>query len=164
MRNNKRIALTALFAALVFILTAFLHLPIGSGYVHFGDSMIYLSALLLGSPFGALAGAVGGLLADVLSGYAVYAPATAVIKALIAFCFIAADRKRLFSLKNSILTLPAGIVTVGGYFVADLVIDKAFAVSNIPWNALQAFASSVIFIALSAALSKSDAFSRFINR
>ena len=42
-QKTKNIALTAIFAALVAALTM-VHLPLPSeaGYVHFGDSMIYL--------------------------------------------------------------------------------------------------------------------------
>ena len=47
-KTVKKISFTALFAAMVFGLTM-LHIPIGAGgYIHVGDSMIYLSGLLLG--------------------------------------------------------------------------------------------------------------------
>ena len=46
----KKITLTAMFAALVAVMTAFIKVPTGinEGYLHFGDSMIYLAGCLLG--------------------------------------------------------------------------------------------------------------------
>ena len=46
--------------------------------------MIFLSVLLLGKKGGALAAGLGSALADVLGGYAAYAPWTLLIKALMA--------------------------------------------------------------------------------
>ena len=61
--NNKvkKICLTGLMAALITVCTAFIKIPTGinSGYLHFGDSMIYIAGCILG-PWAALAAAVGG--------------------------------------------------------------------------------------------------------
>ena len=47
--NNKvkKICLTGLMAALITVCTAFIKIPTGinSGYLHFGDSMIYIAPL-----------------------------------------------------------------------------------------------------------------------
>ena len=40
----KTIALSAMFAALVMVTTAFIKVPTPLGYVHAGDSIVYLSA------------------------------------------------------------------------------------------------------------------------
>ena len=42
--NIKNMAITAMFAAMVYVLTAFVHIPTHQGYVHVGDGIIYLSA------------------------------------------------------------------------------------------------------------------------
>ena len=46
----KKITLAALFAALVTVATTVVKIPTGinDGYLHFGDSMIYLAGCLLG--------------------------------------------------------------------------------------------------------------------
>ena len=97
-QSVKKITFTALFAALIAVMTAFIKMPTGinEGYLHFGDSMIYLAGCLLG-PWAALAAAIGGALADILAGAAVWAPATAIIKALNAVPFIVASH---FYFKN----------------------------------------------------------------
>ena len=68
-QSVKKITFTALFAALIAVMTAFIKMPTGinEGYLHFGDSMIYLAGCLLG-PWAALAAAIGGALADILAG------------------------------------------------------------------------------------------------
>ena len=78
-----KICLTGLMAAIIAVFTAFVKMPTGinEGYLHFGDSMVYLAGCLLG-PFGAISAAIGGGLADVLAGAPVWAIPTAIIKAL----------------------------------------------------------------------------------
>ena len=61
------------FAAMTALLTATLHIPVGNGYIHCGDAVIFLAAAMLPLPYAVGASAVGGMLADVLSGYPVYA-------------------------------------------------------------------------------------------
>lgn len=49
------------------------------------------------------------------------------------------------------LTIPSGIITVGGYFVGDLIINKAYAVADIPMNIVQAVGSAIIFAIIAVA-------------
>jgi uncharacterized membrane protein len=85
--STKNYILTGLFTALVFILTFFLKIPVPytSGYIHLGDSMIYLSVIVLGPVFGAFASGIGSMLADIAGGYVQYAVPTLIIKAIMAF-------------------------------------------------------------------------------
>ena len=81
----SRLTSTALFAALICVTTAYIfHIPFGvnGGYVHIGDSLIYLAAAFLPTPYAMFAGAIGGAMADILTA-PVYAPATFIIKMLI---------------------------------------------------------------------------------
>ena len=74
----------AVFAALIAVMTAYIKFNTGinDGYLHFGDSMIYLAACILPLPYAMAAAAIGGFCADILAGAAAWAPFTAVIKAL----------------------------------------------------------------------------------
>ena len=59
----KRITATAVMAALTTLMTAYIfHIPVGvnGGYVHLGDTMIYLAAAFLPLPYACAAGAIGG--------------------------------------------------------------------------------------------------------
>ena len=86
--NVKLITITAMFAALITITTAFIKIPSPLGYSHAGDSVIYLAASILPGPYGIIAASVGGALADIISGYAHWALPTAIIKALKAVPFV----------------------------------------------------------------------------
>ena len=50
----NQVVLAALFAALTTVLTYYVKIPSVNGYMHIGDSMIYLCASLLPTPLAAL--------------------------------------------------------------------------------------------------------------
>lgn len=152
----KKMSMSAMFAAMIFVLTMYVKIPVASGYVHFGDALVYICAALIGGPWAILAGAIGEGLADVVGGYAIYAPATIIVKALIALPFILASKKsdKILTSLSALMTFVAGLITVGGYFVADLIIDKTYALVDIPGNIVQAAGSAIIFIVLASALDK----------
>ncbi|ADI31763.1 ECF transporter S component [Staphylothermus hellenicus] len=54
--------------------------PVTGGYFNLGEAVIYLAAILHGPIVAALAGGIGASLADLSTGYGIFAPATAVIK------------------------------------------------------------------------------------
>ena len=87
--NEKtyRIVLTGIMTSLVMVATMIIRVPVPftQGYVHLGDAMIFLAVLIVGKKYGTFAGGVGSALADLLSGYAYYAPWTFVVKGLMAF-------------------------------------------------------------------------------
>ena len=78
----KNISFAALFAALCFVSTFVITVPLPNGYFNTGDIFVLLSGWFLGPLYGAAAAAVGSALADVLSGFAFYAPATFFIKGI----------------------------------------------------------------------------------
>lgn len=83
MFTTRNIVIAGLMAALVTVGTMLIQIPVGmSGYVHLGDSMVYFSGIMFGPVLGGLAAGLGSFLADMLSGYAVYAVPTFIIKAL----------------------------------------------------------------------------------
>ena len=54
------------------------------GYINLGDAIVLLCAFLLPPSYAFFAAGIGSMLADIFSGYAVYAPATFIIKGLMA--------------------------------------------------------------------------------
>lgn len=83
MFTTRNIVVAGLMAALVTVGTMLIQIPSGiSGYVHLGDSMVYFAGIMFGPILGGLAAGLGSFLADMLSGYAVYAIPTFIIKAL----------------------------------------------------------------------------------
>jgi uncharacterized membrane protein len=77
-------AVTAVMTASVMVATiAFqLSIPATGGYFNFGESLVYISALLFGPLVGGFAGGVGSMLADAATGYVAFAPGTLVSKGI----------------------------------------------------------------------------------
>ena len=101
----RRLCQCAIFAAVIYVFTAYLHVPSFNGYTHIGDGFLYLAASLLPTGYAAAAGAVGAGLADLLSGYSIWAPATLVIKALTA-CFFTSRAPSFLCRRNLGLCSP----------------------------------------------------------
>lgn len=120
------IVLIALFSALVCVLTIFVQIPWGKGYINFGDTLIFLAASLLGPVGGMIAGAIGSSLADIFSGFAVYAPFTFVVKGgegfLCGILYSYVFRKQRPILRRLFSMLIAGAWMVIGYFLTDLML------------------------------------------
>lgn len=144
MKNStaKKVTLAGLFAAIIFIGTFIsIKIPNGQGYVNFGDGFIMAAAAFLG-PVAIPAAAIGSMLTDIVLGYAVYAPATFVIKALVAvvsWCFIklAEGKKGGFAIAVLGFVL-AEAVMVGGYFVYEIFLyGVAGASASVPFNCIQ---------------------------
>ena len=152
---------TALFAALVTVTTMFIKIPTLFGYVHAGDSMIYLGASVLPGPFGVIASAVGGGLSDLFSGYPHWVLPTAIIKALNALPFAIVryytlkqgKELRIISLPNLLMLIPTSLVTVFGYFTAHLIMyDFSAAVAGLATEWIQPLAGAIIFIVVGKSL------------
>lgn len=169
MRNKKsilNIAYTAFFTAVIMLATQLkISTGLGEGYIHIGDSMIYLAACALPFPYCLIAAALGGALADVLAGYAVWAIPTAIIKMLNALPFALISRKsnKLLNKQTAAMPLVSGIITVAGYFVAESILySVASATLSIMGSCIQAVGSGIIYYLAAAALDKMN-FKRRIN-
>lgn len=148
MKNKIRLmCITGVFVALVFVVTAYLHIPTNNGYIHIGDGFIYLAASLLPWPYAVFVGAGGALLADVLTGFAVWAPGSVVIKAVTALLF-SSKGKRIITLRNALALLPATVICAGGYYLYEALIYSNFIspLAGIPANLTQSVASAVLFV------------------
>ncbi|MBQ1518765.1 MAG: TIGR04002 family protein [Ruminococcus sp.] len=164
----RLLVVTGLFASLVYVFTAYLHIPSGAGYTHAGDGIIYIAACILPAPYAAAAGAIGGALADGLSGYAVWIPATIVIKAVTAL-FFTRKTEKILTLRNMCGIVPSLIVCITGYALYEgTVMTKGFslaailaALQQIPSYCIQVLASSLLFIITAAALDKTDIRKKF---
>ena len=104
--KTKKIVVTALMAAIVCVATMLIKIPSPmKGYLNIGDCTVLLCGWLLAPGYGFIAAGLGSALADLLSGYIAYAPATFVIKgamALIAFACFKLMNKRIGRLPSQI--------------------------------------------------------------
>ena len=149
----KNLALAGLLGALILLFTAWLHIPVGKGYIHIGDAFIYLGAVLLPMPYGILAAAGAAVLADCLSGFALWAPASAVIKALTVLLFTAKGEK-ILCLRNLLAPVGAGILCAGGYYLYEALVygDYATPLLSVPGNLIQSLCSAIAFFLVVTAL------------
>lgn len=127
MTGFRAMVMTALFAALGYVATRILQIPTPSGgYVNLGDTVVILGAYLLGPVYGAVAGGIGPALADLLSGYAIYVPATLVIKAVMALLAALVYRalgKKTWSMV--VCAVAAEAVMIVGYWLFETVLAAA---------------------------------------
>ena len=160
-KKTQSIALAAVFAAAITALTmVYLPLPSEAGYVHIGDSMIYLASSFLPAPFALVAAAIGGALADMAFGYFNWMPFTFVIKALnvvpfvIYFKYSKRSQQKIISIPSVLMSLASGVVTVVMYFFASWIVygNAATAWLDVPGSVVQAVGSTVIFCLAGVAL------------
>ena len=141
--NLKKMIVGAVFCALVFAATCIL-IPIGIGNLNLGDGMLLVGAWLLGGPWAVVAAAVGAALADLASGYLIYAPATAIIKALMVVVAIVTERglqrtRLKVGFRRVISAVCAELIMVSGYLVYEAFVIGigAAALASVPINLLQ---------------------------
>lgn len=114
------LAAMALVTALTAVATAYLGVDLPYGYYHLGDGVYLAAALAFGPLVGAVAGGLGGAIADLISGYAVWAPFTLVIKGL-AGAAAGWMAGRAVAWRRQVPGLvAAGLLTVAGYFAASV--------------------------------------------
>ncbi len=147
--------ITGVFTALVFVVTAYLHIPTNNGYIHVGDGLIYLAACLLPWPYAIVVGAGGAFLADCLTGFAVWAPGSVIIKALTVLFFTSKEDK-VINPRNSLALLPATIMCVGGYYLYESLLYSNFVspLAGIPASLTQSVASAIVYVAIGLAIDK----------
>lgn len=147
--------LTSAFTALVFVVTAYLHIPTKNGYIHVGDGFIYLAACLLPWPYAMTVGAGGALLADCLTGFAIWAPGSVIIKAITTLLF-SSKKNKIINFRNSIALFPAAILCAGGYYLYESLLYGNFVapLSGIPASIIQSISSSIVFVIIGTTIDK----------
>jgi uncharacterized repeat protein (TIGR04002 family) len=156
-KKTKLLCMAAIFTALVFVVTAYLHIPTNNGYIHVGDGLIYLAACMLPWPYALAVGACGALLADCLTGFAIWAPCSVIIKALIALLFTSKNNK-LLCMRNRIALFPAAVINVGGYYLYESARygNWIAPLTGIPASLTQSVTSSILFIVLGITFDKTN--------
>ncbi len=164
-KSTKIYVMTALFAALIFLVTAYvLHIPTPAtgGYIHLGDSFLYLAASILPAPFAIAAGGIGEALSDALTGSVIYALPTLLIKSMMVWCFSSAGKK-IITKRNIAAAIIAGIICIVGYYLTEVVIYHNFIspLLELPANLIQAGVSAVIYFLAGNALDRLHVKDRF---
>lgn len=143
-----------LFAAITFLGTM-VSVPLPAyGYINIGDCIVLISGAILG-PFGFIAAAVGSSLADVALGFAVYAPATFIIKFLVAAVVYFVYSKSGKIVGFLIGSFVAEAVMILGYFSYEwLLYGLPGAIPGILGNSIQAICNILIAFVILLCLNK----------
>lgn len=161
-QSIRRLTTAGVLAASILLLTTLVSIPMpgGLGYINLGDAGVLLAGMLLGGGWGALCAGAASALADVLLGYTVYAPATFVIKGLVALAAGLLFARTQKKIRYAALYVAALIVPVGYFLYETLLYGSASAIVNIPFNTMQCVVGAAVATLLGVMLFKTKLFSR----
>lgn len=144
--KSKLVATVGVFAALTTVATVIVQIPVPEtkGYINLGDAVVLLSGIVLGPAAGALAGGIGSALADVLSGYAHWAPFTLVIKGVEGFLAGLLSRTGKKALRTLGVLLAAFEMVLGYFLVETLLYGVGAALAELPGNVFQAVFGALV--------------------
>ena len=159
-----QMCITAVFMALTCVATMVVQIPIPLGYVHLGDSVILICAFFFGPVVGALAGGIGSAMADILTGFAVWAVPTLIIKTImpIIACAIFGnmkskfDRCKVISVKGIVGAVVTLLFMTLGYVVFGAIIAGSFAagLASAPGLLLKSVVNMVVYLFVATGMSK----------
>lgn len=167
MRTSSQIydlILTSMLIALVFVATMLLNikLPISAngGLIHLGTAMLFIASILFGPKKGAIAGAVGMGLFDLVAGWTLWAPITFLTRGLQGYIIgkIAWSNGRKgdhfgFNLFAIIVSTPP---MLAGYYIGEAIIFKSWIIpaASIPGDLVQTIIGVLVAIPACVALKK----------
>ncbi|MBO5702419.1 MAG: ECF transporter S component [Clostridia bacterium] len=154
-KQIKLICISAMFAALVFVATFLVKVPLPVGYVHIGDGIVFLASALLPMPYAMAAAGLGVGLADLCAGYAAYIPVTVLIRVLTVLCF---SRKKQMLCLHNVIALAASIVLCAfGYWAFEAVFmyeSGIAALAGLPFNIAQSALGAAIYFVVAKTAGK----------
>ena len=158
------LVISAMLIALVFVSTSFLNirLPIAAngGLVHLGTAMLFIISILFGPKKGALAGAIGMGLFDLVSGWTLWAPFTLIARGIqgyivgkIAWGFNHKGKKLTFNIIAVIVSIP---FMLAGYYICEAILFSNWMIpfASIPGNLVQNVVGIAIAIPVCSVLKK----------
>lgn len=150
--NTKKLVLCALLSALTCIATMIIKIPSPlKGYINLGDCIVLVAGWILSPVYGFLAAGIGSALADIFSGYVIYAPATFIIKgtmAVVAYFVFKLLQGKLNKIISRIISgICAETIMILGYWVFEgLLYGFISSIVNIPANGIQGIAGIIIAV------------------
>ncbi len=150
--NTKDYVMAGLFIAIVTSLT-YINLPISptGGLVHLGYVALFPIAIVYGPKYGAIAGAFGMALFDVLSQWLLWAPATFIIVGLVGYSVGLIANGGRNPLRNVIAMVVGALISISGYFVFNAFImgfGVPSALTSLGGDSFKVFASLLVALAI----------------
>lgn len=159
--KTKKLVVSAMMTALTCVFTAIIKIPSPlKGYINPGDCVVLTAGWLLPPTYSFAVAGLGSAMADIFSGYTLYAPATFIIKGLMsitAFMGFKLFHNKLGNTPSRIIGgAVAEIVMIAGYWVFEG-LQYGFIPSavNIPPNAVQGAVGLVLGLLLMKTFEKS---------
>lgn len=157
-KRTQKLAFAALFGALIFSATWVAFPSPFGGNVNLGDCILLISAWMPLEPWSIFAAAIGATFTDLAAGYAIYAPATFVIKAFMVTVAVLIKHgvPKLPEVCRALLSgVAAELVMVAGYFAYESILyGAASALLNVPFNLAQGGIAIIAATVLSFVLSR----------
>lgn len=163
----RELTLNGLLVAIVFLATYYIQikLPIAvnGGLIHMGNTALFTIAIVLGKRRGAIAGAFGMGLFDILSGWGAWAPFTFVIRGMMGYMIgYGADLKGAggkhmgFNLLGIVIS---GLWMLFGYYGAEGIMygNWTAPMTSVPGNLIQLVIGTLVALPLSKALLRFNA-------
>ena len=148
--DPRSVAITAVMSAVVFALTFLARIPTsGGGYVHLGDAAIFFVSFAFGPWVGGIAAGLGTALADAL-GYPEWALASFLVHGIQGVVAGVLAWRKDGWIWMIVAVIVGGVVIVGGYFIAAILMGfgQAAAAIDIPANIIQALVGGVVGVPL----------------
>ncbi len=152
--KTQKIVMSSMMAALCCVVTMIIKVPSPmEGYLNLGDAIVLLSGWLMGPLYGFISSAIGSSLADIFSGFALYAPITFIIKGLMAYVAYHMYKLLAKHTKDFTSRILSGIVSeiimVMGYYIFEGFVYGFYpSLINIPANAIQGIFGMILGIIL----------------
>ena len=161
--STQMLVINGLFIALTLVATMFINirLPImgNGGLIHLGNVPLFLAAFIFGKRTGAIAGAFGMGLFDLISGWTAWAPFTFVIVGVMGY--VSGTISEKFTavrpvIANTVAVIAALIIKIVGYYFAEVILYHNWIVplGSIPGNILQVVVAGIIVVPFAGKLKK----------
>ena len=159
--QTRNLVESSLLIALVFVATLFINikLPIAAngGLVHLGSAMLFTSAIIFGPKKGAIAGAFGMGLFDLVSGWTLWAPFTFVIRGLQGWLigyFAHSSLKCKPIIKNGLAIILSIPVMLAGYYLCEAILYDSWVIplASVTGNLVQNAVGLAVALPLCAAM------------
>ncbi|MCB6994534.1 ECF transporter S component [bacterium 210820-DFI.6.37] len=160
--TTKTLVINALFIALTLVATMFINirLPLmgNGGLIHLGNVPLFLAAIIYGRKTGAIAGAFGMGLFDLISGWTAWAPFTFVVVGAMGYVagLISEKGKKHPYLFNALAMFTALVIKIVGYYFTEVILYQNWIVplGSIPGNIIQVVVAAIIVFPFADRLKK----------
>lgn len=156
-KKINNLVISSLISALITLSILVFRIPtaFNNGYIHIGDVFVYIAGALLPWKYAFLAASIGGGLADLLSGGALWIIPTIIIKGGITLFFTSKDKK-IINKRNVVAIFLSALFGLFGYYLYGALITGDFIAPLISLGIeiVQPIVSGLIFIIIGRCLDR----------